>query len=189
MSEEYCNSTLLSVNDVNSILKLISEEYLKKEAKQKYVNNPNIFNNVYVSYDKPIIKPITSLDIILSSSIQNNYMIINCKPFIEHPEYLINDDIGHFILIVIREGIAYVYPLYPIIIKELDNWLRDDLKVLAEVYDYSVQQHHSSQSCGWYCVRTIIELEEGTRKLPELYRIKYNNPCDKRGKIIPIESV
>ena len=194
-SDRIAESALLSENDVNEILKSVSRAYYNQRLSSKTQVDPDVFRQVYVSFYQPDATNLysswsvdTKLRNLMTSRRVNKYLILNVKSFFPIT-YKGDLTVGHFILIVIHYNIAYVYPLYPIIVKELNDWLTEKLELLGVVYDYSVQQDNRSQSCGWYCVQTIVELEEGTRELPKVFSTGLLNPRDKDGKIKPIEII
>lgn len=160
-------SGLLSVNQVHSLLRDVYRKYYDKYKKHQTKVNPKIFKMIMVSF----FKPKNPIDFMLLG----RYMIINVKPFMSDPHANVRDnDVGHFILLANAGDTVYVFPLYNIRVPKLEQWLtgKDDKEYPVGfskvVYDYSVQQHHRSESCGWYCIKTILEIEEGTRHVPNV---------------------
>ena len=162
---DYCDQSLLSVENVENILLTIS---------------PELFKLSYVTFDYPNVEEI----------LNHKYSIINIKQFfniknntnnlendlnnenISNQKTSFSDDsIGHFILIINnsfektknqeeniqQNSTCIVYPLYYINCFELENYLKNNCGFKNVVWNYNIIQHGNSSSCGWLCCKIAYD--------------------------------
>lgn len=95
----------------------------------------------------------------------DEYIEIDGKPIDELNEdlkddtqnYLRNDNIGHFIIIINNHPTCIIYPLYYINCFNLENYLKNDCDFKNVVWNYNIIQHGNSSSCGWECCKIAYD--------------------------------
>ena len=71
--------------------------------------------------------------------------------------YLRNDNIGHFIIIINNHPTCIIYPLYYINCFNLENYLKNNCGFKNVVWNYNIIQHGNSSSCGWECCKIAYD--------------------------------
>ena len=70
---------------------------------------------------------------------------------------IIDDNIGHFIIIINNHPTCIIYPLYYINCFNLENYLKNDCGFKNIVWNYNIIQHGNSSSCGWECCKIAYD--------------------------------
>ena len=145
------SKTLTSANDLQDMFK-----DFKDETKSDI--------NLHVSF--------TKIDFPISN--KTNYYIVNLYPYEETPK-----DIGHWVTLITKNKNCIVYTCFGLFSIGLMNFLQQSGYEYV-CWDMSADQPLNSKSCGFYCLRYIIDKQY--KKMDEYILIKLNE--DEKWKII-----
>ena len=176
---DYLNQSLLTVENVQNILYTISPELSKLcYVTFDYPNKDEILNHKYsiinikqffntkISFTKNIDGSNVDINITKIVNTKNikyvdidededgdEYIEIDGEPI----DKIIDDNIGHFIIIINNHPTCIIYPLYYINCFNLENYLKNDCGFKNIVWNYNIIQHGNSSSCGWECCKIAYD--------------------------------